>query len=40
MGRVEAISTLSCPDRPGIVAAVAAAMAEPGADIRDSQQFG
>ncbi len=37
---MDAILTLSCPDRPGIVAAVAAALARQGADIRDSQQFG
>jgi len=37
---VDAILTLSCPDRPGIVAAVAAALAGQGADIRDSQQYG
>ncbi len=35
-----AILTLSCPDRPGIVAAVAQALAQRGCDIRDSQQFG
>jgi formyltetrahydrofolate deformylase len=37
---MDAILTLSCPDRPGIVAAVASALALQGADIRDSQQFG
>jgi formyltetrahydrofolate deformylase len=37
---VDAILTLACPDRPGIVAAVAACLAGEGADIRDSQQFG
>ena len=37
---VDAIVTLSCPDRPGIVAAVAGCLAREGADIRDSQQFG
>jgi formyltetrahydrofolate deformylase len=37
---VDAILTLACPDRPGIVAAVAACLARDGADIRDSQQFG
>jgi formyltetrahydrofolate deformylase len=36
----EATLTLSCPDRPGIVAAVADALARQGCDIRDSQQFG
>jgi formyltetrahydrofolate deformylase len=38
--RVDAILTLDCRDRPGIVAAVAACLAGEGADIRDSQQFG
>jgi formyltetrahydrofolate deformylase len=37
---VDAILTLACRDRPGIVAAVAACLAGEGADIRDSQQFG
>jgi formyltetrahydrofolate deformylase len=37
---VDAILTLACRDRPGIVAAVAASLAGKGADIRDSQQFG
>jgi formyltetrahydrofolate deformylase len=37
---VDAILTLACRDRPGIVAAVAACLAREGADIRDSQQFG
>jgi formyltetrahydrofolate deformylase len=37
---VDAILTLACRDRPGIVAAVAACLARDGADIRDSQQFG
>jgi len=32
--------TLSCPDRPGIVAAVAGAIAERGGNIVDSHQFG
>ncbi|MGN6088865.1 MAG: formyltetrahydrofolate deformylase [Actinomycetales bacterium] len=36
----EVVLTLSCPDRPGIVAAVAAALASTGANIADSQQFG
>src|SRR5262245_20655182 len=39
-GTVDAILTLSCSDRPGIVAAVAGCLAGEGADIRDSQQFG
>jgi formyltetrahydrofolate deformylase len=33
------ILTLSCPDRPGLVAAVAAMLAENGGNILDSQQF-
>ncbi len=37
---MDAILTLACRDRPGIVAAVAACLARDGADIRDSQQFG
>jgi formyltetrahydrofolate deformylase len=37
---MDAILTLACQDRPGIVAAVAASLAGEGADIRDSQQFG
>jgi formyltetrahydrofolate deformylase len=37
---VDAILTLACRDRPGIVAAVAVCLAREGADIRDSQQFG
>jgi formyltetrahydrofolate deformylase len=37
---VDAILTLSCPDRPGIVAGVAGCLAREGVDIRDSQQFG
>ena len=37
---MDAILTLACRDRPGIVAAVAACLAGEGADIRDSQQFG
>ncbi|QWC84690.1 formyltetrahydrofolate deformylase [Nocardioidaceae bacterium] len=34
------VLTLSCPDRPGIVAAVSAALAEAGGNITASQQFG
>jgi len=37
---VDAILTLACQNRPGIVAAVSASLAGKGADIRDSQQFG
>jgi formyltetrahydrofolate deformylase len=37
---VDAILTLACRDRPGIVAAVATCLAARGCDIRDSQQFG
>jgi formyltetrahydrofolate deformylase len=33
------ILTLSCPNRPGIVAAVATAIFEKGGNIRDAQQF-
>jgi formyltetrahydrofolate deformylase len=33
------ILTLSCPNRPGIVAAVATAIFEQGANIREAQQF-
>ncbi|MHC1480473.1 formyltetrahydrofolate deformylase [Frateuria aurantia] len=32
--------TLSCPDRPGIVAAVSSALAAAGGDILEAQQFG
>ena len=32
--------TLSCPDRPGIVAAVAGLLADHGGNITESQQFG
>jgi formyltetrahydrofolate deformylase len=38
--RPELILTLSCPDRRGIVLAVARAIAEGGGNILDSQQFG
>ena len=34
------VLTLSCPDRPGIVAAVAGLLAEHGGNITESQQFG
>ncbi|UZN02088.1 formyltetrahydrofolate deformylase [Cellulomonas sp. S1-8] len=34
------VLTLSCPDRPGIVAAVAGLLAERGGNITESQQFG
>ncbi|MFS0703842.1 formyltetrahydrofolate deformylase [Cellulomonas sp. 179-A 9B4 NHS] len=34
------VLTLSCPDRPGIVAAVAGVLAEHGGNITESQQFG
>jgi formyltetrahydrofolate deformylase len=34
------VLTLSCPDRPGIVAAVAVLLAEHGGNITESQQFG
>ncbi|MEV4255283.1 ACT domain-containing protein, partial [Spirillospora sp. NPDC049652] len=36
----EFVLTLSCPDRPGIVAAVSGALAERGCNILESQQFG
>lgn len=36
----ELILTLSCPDRPGIVAGVAALIAERGGNIIDADQFG
>ena len=34
------VLTLSCPDRPGIVAAVSGWLAENGCNITDSAQFG
>ena len=40
MREPELILTLSCPDRRGIVAAVARAIAEADGNILDSQQFG
>ncbi|MFE6969305.1 formyltetrahydrofolate deformylase [Isoptericola sp. NPDC057653] len=36
----EWVLTLSCPDRPGIVHAVAGVLAEHGGNITESQQFG
>jgi formyltetrahydrofolate deformylase len=36
----EFVLTLSCPDRPGIVAAVSGLLAERGGNIVESQQFG
>jgi len=36
----EYVLTLSCPDRPGIVAAVSGLLAERGGNILESQQFG
>jgi formyltetrahydrofolate deformylase len=36
----EFVLTLSCPDRPGIVAAVAGLLAERGGNIVESQQYG
>ena len=37
---IEYVLTLSCPDRPGIVAAVAGLLAARGGNIVESQQFG
>ena len=37
--RADVILTLSCPDRPGIVAAVSQVLFEHGANIDESQQF-
>ncbi|WP_283137843.1 formyltetrahydrofolate deformylase [Rhizohabitans arisaemae] len=34
------VLTLSCPDRPGVVAAVSGALAEYGCNIAESQQYG
>ena len=34
------VLTLSCPDRPGIVRAVAGLLADHGGNITESQQFG
>ncbi|MEU4548429.1 formyltetrahydrofolate deformylase [Nonomuraea dietziae] len=36
----EYVLTLSCPDRPGVVAAVSGLLAARGCNITDSQQFG
>jgi len=36
----EYILKLHCPDRPGILAAVTAALADQGGDVRDAQSFG
>ena len=36
----EFVLTLSCPDRPGIVAAVSGLLARRGGNITESQQFG
>lgn len=36
----EYVLTLSCPDRPGIVAAVSTLLAERGGNIVESQQYG
>ncbi|GAA4104031.1 formyltetrahydrofolate deformylase [Nonomuraea soli] len=36
----EYVLTLSCPDRPGVVAAVSGLLAEQGCNITESQQFG
>lgn len=40
MDRRDYVLTLSCPDRRGIVAAVAGVLAEHGCNITESQQFG
>ena len=37
--KADAILTLSCPDRPGLVAAVSQVLFEHGANIEESQQF-
>ncbi len=37
---IDRVLTLACPDRPGIVAAVAGLLAEHGGNITESQQFG
>ena len=40
MGSAEYVLTLSCPDRPGVVAAVSSLLAGHGCNITESQQFG
>ncbi|MFI6504616.1 formyltetrahydrofolate deformylase [Nonomuraea typhae] len=40
MSTSEYVLTLSCPDRPGVVAAVSGLLAEHGCNIKESQQFG
>ncbi|MBC6466000.1 formyltetrahydrofolate deformylase [Actinomadura alba] len=40
MVSAEYVLTLSCPDRPGIVAAVSGLLAEHGCNILESQQYG
>ncbi len=40
VARTEFVLTLSCPDRPGIVSAVAGTLAGLGSNIIESQQFG
>jgi formyltetrahydrofolate deformylase len=39
MSRPECVLTLSCPDRPGIVAAVSASLYDSGQNILDAQQY-
>ncbi|MGE4481254.1 ACT domain-containing protein, partial [Acidocella sp.] len=39
MSKAKFVLTLSCVNRPGIVAAVATYLFEAGADIREAQQF-
>ena len=39
-GARQFVLTLSCPDRPGIVAAVSGLLAQSGGNIVESQQFG
>lgn len=39
MSSIQHVLTLSCPDRPGIVAAVTTRLAAEGANILDAQQF-
>ena len=39
-GDLHLVLSLSCPDRPGIVSAVAGLLAEHGGNITESQQFG